>query len=253
MVKNTHEKDELKNCINKYLRKNRQVCVADTNSKKLEYEMCRLFTQLSRLEYRDCPDGYIKLKNKIIIVEHFEIDCSLRNRKGSQARKEEFRIDKQFENINPYQCTNIAITRTEKMSIKTTAENLMNNFIDSYNQHFQMIGQYKNNLIDEKIANERTKFEVCFFIEDISPLGSLHFYNSKLCGLWAIDIKECIDFIKVKPIDYMFLFNNDHVYFARKKDLRKLRQNSLSCKDIFMPDMEPMVMQTTMYIPKENK
>lgn len=234
--------DELEKCLNKYF--------ADENSKlyilngKQSFidRIMKKIEALNSIQYIDHPDGFIKQRNKIVIIEHFEIDATNKTRKGSQTRIEENRIDNELKAIN-----RLNKVVQHQMNIYISAENLTNNFIKLYNKHFQQIENYKTNLTQKGVTNENSKFEICFVIEDITPLGTSYINQEGQRTVFSIlDIKECVEAMIKSSVDYVFIcnqYNNDKkITYTQKSWLRQTIKYTVSKEKIKMLNWKPVVL-----------
>jgi len=118
----------------------------------------------------DEPDMLIIKDNTALITEHFEFDCyHVRNKKGSQSRREQFRIHTHLDNIP---LTNSGVIH-DQINGTPSYINYVQNVSRGFNKHYTKINNYKTNLKNYGLINNNTQVKVMFFIEDTSPLGSL--------------------------------------------------------------------------------
>ena len=161
------------------------------------------------------PDFYFLLDNEVLIAEHFEFDSRKRNRKGSQYRKEEARIDRRLERL---------MMKGEKASFTDTIqgdssyEYFIKNVSQSFEKHYSEIEQYEQTLKELNVANDSSRLKIMFIIEDVSPLGS-----AVGASAWDKSV-ECVTLAKSKEflglldchekVDYVLALSSwsDHQY-----------------------------------------
>lgn len=242
---------EFELCYNTYLQGNVHFCVA-TKPKNNLTKLDKILSNLSNIIFFDRPDGYMVFKDYILIFEHFEINATNSNRKGSQIRKEEARIDRKFNELFE-EIDNQNKIWGEQMDVEISTENLVNNFNKQYLNHYRKIEEYKRHLIKEGVATKDTKFQVCFCIEDNTTLGSFSLVNHKPTTLRIVDIKECLETTIKNKVDYLMLFNtfyNDRsIYFTSKSGLKDLLLKSSKMQEIKMVNWKPNVLSGRYFIP----
>ena len=113
------------------------------------------------------PDIYSIVNNKILIIEHFEIDSSKRNDKGTEYKKEKDFINKKFEDFNIKE--NLGKLFCCPITKKSTVKNLFENLKYNYKKHYEKIDLYIKNLTTHDILNKEMKITVCFLVEVIKP------------------------------------------------------------------------------------
>lgn len=137
------------------------------------------------------PDFYLKTNNNIIyILEHFEFDNSPVLKKGS-VNKAEIAIlrNKAKRTLNEEKNKNYL-----RQSLKTTSyENFCRNAINNFENHYNKIYSYQENLYNDGIADEKTIFKIGFLMEDVSPL-SLISINDK-GDILPVNIFNCKEFL----------------------------------------------------------
>ena len=246
---------EFENCIHKYFENQDGYTYLPRKKQGTKNDLVKIIKNFDKLELYDKPDGYILTKNYIYILEHFEIDATKLNKKGSQTRKEESRIDKDFNNVIN-QSIQDKVLYNEQMQIEISSENLTNNFIKIYLNHYKKIESYKRHLIEEGIANESSRFKICFFVEDVTPLGTFHLNGFRRTTLRISDIKECVQIMQKNSVDYLFLLNqydnNKSRYFLQKTWLKDISNEAKPYKSIKMFNWKPIDMRMRSYLNKKD-
>lgn len=206
------------------------------------------FENYSRINFRDNPDGYLKIDNKIVVIEHFEYDATKNNNKGSETRIEESRIDRRLDNKR-YTTDGIKYVH-EEMNVTHSTEQLRDNFIKIFSDHNSKINQYKKALIEDGIIDDNNEVIFMFCCEDKTIFGCLGI-EDQIYSFNILNIKECLDVILESKIDYLLLCNS---YQNRKemklapvsKQLLEISAYSLA-SEIKMIDFKPK-----MYIARIN-
>lgn len=146
---------------------------------------------------RDHPDMYVISGKQLLIIEHFEFDSYPRKRgKGSEFRREESRIDRKLDELEYHENGRTLI---DAIHGESSYQNYLANAKLSFTKHYGEIENYKDRLREEGILTPQSKVKVLFFIEDVSPLGSVAGTNA-----WSDDTelvtlarsKEFIEFMK---------------------------------------------------------
>ena len=141
-----------------------------------EEESFRIFDNLISFER---PDILSILDDKIIAIEHFEFDCYANNKKGSAAKREEFRINKELNkkallHLEQYE----DYVENEKYHNKSgSLNNYHDNFLKILNSHIDNLDEYTEN-IKYHFGSEK-KIEYWFFAEDTTLLGCYYYKNNK--------------------------------------------------------------------------
>jgi len=166
---------------------------------------------------RDHPDMYIRSGDDILIIEHFEFDSYPRKKgKGSEFRREESRIDRKLDELEYHEHGRTLI---DSIHGDSSYENYIANAEHSFMKHYGEIEKYKDRLRDEGIITSRSKVKVLFFIEDVSPLGSIagtHAWSNDTEQVTLARSKEFIEFLKGHDkLDFILAANE----YSGKKSL----------------------------------
>ena len=122
-----------------------------------------------KMEDFEAPDILLPLENgELLLIEVFQFDSSFpRKSKGSEFKRNESIIFEKAKNVPYY---------SENYNVKTSLANYRKSLLDSFNNHYQKIPSYIQNVIEKKkIIHEKLK--VCFFIIDNTPNGSIYLKN----------------------------------------------------------------------------
>ncbi len=153
--------------LKKYLKVNNTI-MTYTSEDDMENDLS-IF--IKNIDYNiERPDLYGRFKNKLIGLEHFEFDSykSLARKKGSDYKKKESQIKKEFDDLTKsHKKENFH--KNYNISSTASKENFLDNFKKEFEKHYAKIGAYLNNL---DLINTKIEKEIWFFIEDESPLGS---------------------------------------------------------------------------------
>jgi|GEM_PF-3846471 len=116
----------------------------------------------------EAPDGYYIDGRDVIIFEHFEIDDSKKDKKGSKGKKRSHQDNlcykKQTEQekiIKPFYLKFHPIDRNNY-----NVQQMHDSFHKNFNNHYEKIKQYKQNISSKLgIPIEKLNFKVCFVVE----------------------------------------------------------------------------------------
>jgi hypothetical protein len=196
-------KNELEHIVNKFFSSsNNQILHANLDSKAGEF--CKTFDDLLRIMVAyDHPDFYAKKNNDVYIFEHFTIDASHTNKKGSLEQREIVRIETR---TNEYYSGDHKGHISDKIENKSSFENFKNNLKTTYQKHISSIPSYMETLREIKVIDEDAKITSCFFIENTSPIGNYVRTGIKIkeFNLFTADFFiDILDDTKNNP-DYIF-------------------------------------------------
>lgn len=206
---------EFKLCLNEYFDKSTKIY----SLKSIDDFSNDFFCNYARINFRDNPDGYLKIGNKIVVIEHFEYDATKNDKKGSETRTEESRIDRQLNNKH-YTIDGVKYVH-EEMNVTHSTEQLRDNFIKIFSDHNSKINQYKKELIKDGIIDNNTEVIFMFCCEDKTIFGCMG-YDEQKYDFNILDIKECIDVILESDVDYLLLCNS----YENRKEMRLVSVSS---------------------------
>lgn len=195
----------------------------------------------------DAPDFYIKDdRNRIVyIIEHFEIDCYKKGRKGSGFRLEESRI---YKTIKELQKEYAYEEYHDIISAETSYDFYINNVIKTFEKHYNHIQLYKDNLKTFLSFNEDWQFKVVFFIEDVSPLGT-QVYDRNSSEMKLVNIASSIEFLtnfKAKEdVDFILSCsscnNENDIWFIDRNNLDEYVNNAENYSQMQFMNWKPNV------------
>lgn len=244
MTKNGFTEFEL--CLKKYFNNSTKICFLNT----IKDFSKDFFDNYTRINFRDNPDGYLKIGSKIIIIEHFEYDATKNNKKGSETRIEKSRINRKLDD-KCYSLDNVKYAH-EEMNVTHSTEQLRDNFIKIFSDHNSKINQYKKALIEDDIIDDNDEVIFMFCCEDKTIFGCLGI-EDQIYSFNILNIKECLDVILESKIDYLLLCNS---YQNRKemklapvsKQLLEISAYSLA-SEIKMIDFKPKMYTARINLP----
>jgi len=200
---------EFELCFNKYFNESTKKYTLNS----IDDFSNEFFENYTRINFRDNPDGYVKIDNKIVVIEHFEYDATKNNKKGSETRTEESRIKRKLDE-KCYSTDNVKYVH-EEMNVTHSTEQLRDNFIKIFSYHNLKINQYKKVLMEEGIIGDNNEVIIMFCCEDKTIFGCLG-YEAQIYSFNILDIKECLDVILASDVDYLLLCN----HYQNRKEMR---------------------------------
>ncbi|MBN2828355.1 MAG: hypothetical protein JXQ26_10200 [Tissierellales bacterium] len=152
------------------------------------------------------PDLIIFAGDKTIAIEHFEFDCSSRNKKGSKNKKELNLRDRDFERrIDGTSLEDSPIVCTYSNDVTFSYDDYIRNMTETFKDHYSKISEYKRNLIESRVAKREKDIIMCFFIEDTTPLGTYLLAEGELKPLDLFLIREYLSLLSNSPeVDGIF-------------------------------------------------
>lgn len=245
---------ELENIIRKYFQKEGSGIVYYN----IDQETFNKVIDPQNIGSYERPDILSMFENKIIGIEHFEFDSFKRNRKGSDFKIKEYQVEKKFEEkMEKVLRRKDSIIVHDQIESSSTMENYFNNFKKVFLEHYNKIDSYIKH-INEDFDCSNKEIHICFFAEDVSPLGS-YFLDEKrkinlLNPLFSDEIIEVLN--NCQKVEYLIIGtyvlngykmiiieNKKEVLERLKKEHQKIEE-----KDFF--SFEP---QTTGYAIKISK
>ena len=156
---------------------------------------------IDRLEQYERPDIISEYNNIILGIEHFEFDSYYRsNKKGSDYKVKDNQIQKNFNNIIKNSKNNKEIIVGDQIKSTASLDNYYKNFENIFKNHYKKIPEYIKN-IKENYNCENKEIQMCFFAEDVTPLGSCFLdKNRKLNSLSPIHSIQIRQLLQNSPV-----------------------------------------------------
>ena len=205
----------------------------------------------------DAPDFYIKSDDDVLVIEHFEFDCYKASRKGSEHRQELARIQRKEDAMKP---TEKGVALHETIHGESSYENYICNVTRSFNEHYSHIELYFDNLKNAGIIKDRSKVKVLFFVEDVSPLGTVVFgEQNNATGLITVSLaqsREFLDLLRESPlVDYVLAcssYNNEReIWFIDRSELNAYYEHVIDYSSLQFLSFKPHVISCKIFIPDE--
>lgn len=223
-------------------------------------ESARAFGEKLKPEFfysGEAPDFFIKDNDDVIIFEHFEFDCYKASRKGSEYRREEARIQCSEDAMKP---TESGTTLHEVIHGDSSYQYYIENVTRSFHKHYSNIDTYIQNLIRAGAINDHTNVKVAFFIEDVSPLGTMVYkrdgQDDGLIHVSLADSKEFLDLLKENErVDYVLACaspeNEREVWFIDREQLNAYYENVIDYASMEFLRFQPHVITYKVQVPNE--
>lgn len=254
-VKENVVKNEVLHIIQKYFGNKENSIKFIGNADKLN-DLVKFFDCLIPF---DRPDAYAMINDRVLILEHFEFDSSNKGRKGSQQVKEQVRLEREFAKAN---ATEEGIIVHGEMCTNYTMENYKANILEAFEQHYNKINEYKNNLIKNGKATLETEFITLFFIEDVTELGNLY-VDRNGCNTKTLPvILPFCDFFLEKfqhsplldcVLCASWMPNRNEVWYIDHSMIDDYISNKIYSDSIRIIDFQPHLMGIKIIIPEQNQ
>ena len=218
------------------------------------------FVELLKPEYFylfDAPDMFVKKDDYVLIIEHFAFDCYKVKKKGSEHRRELARIQRKEDAMQP---TEDGTKLHEVVHGESSYEDYIANVTRSFYEHYSHIDLYQQNLKNAGIITEKTKVEVMFFIEDVSPLGTVVFNSESEDGgivmVTLADSKEFLDLLNNNNrLDYVLAcstYNNTReIWFIDCHQLDEYYGHVIDYASMQFLNFKPHVVAFKKLVPEE--
>lgn len=167
----------------------KEIHCAKTNYEYLQF--VNLFTNLKAFE---APDFFIKDGDTIWILEHFEIDGSRHDKKGSENKKKQNSDEKkakEFFKQNPK-----SDIFNSSLNVKNTSQQYLSNLFLSFECHYGKIENYKANIKQTLNTQKEVVFKIIFLIEDTTVFGTFYHDKDGIHSLLPINSTEFMNYVR---------------------------------------------------------
>lgn len=214
----------------------------------------RLFENLARSIKMDRPDLYfIDHKSKMVYMfEHFQIDASKHNKKGSTIIAEIARNDRKAEKEVVEKerngCFETTVYRnqlTSKLSYKSYVESS----IKSFNEHKSRISQYKKHVCEqEHISENDYSFLTTFIIED-GYIGGTPHYKDVQKGIHPYDSMEFLNVYQNQSLVDCIICSSQYPeknsFSLARQDIQLAKLYAVNLSEKIYPDSQPRIINIT--------
>ena len=230
-------KKELKKIIDKCIASGEfQIAFDDAAAQSARNALAFLCRQLSVLSEHELPFYFSKTSKEILIVDHVVFD----------SRK---KLTMQVDNLLDMFSSKRDLTRQQtRLSGRfkmlppiskgpSTARNYLANCAVAFGNHYDRLGEYKRILENKGIIRPGGRVKACFFIEDVTPLGSYIVNPDGMHELILFYVKQFLDlFERSEDLNYVFFgcfmgcsdslwfMSRDEIKYYRKKEMDLIRK-----------------------------
>lgn len=193
--------NELETILNKYFGKDKKAVVF-YNIEQEEFDKV-----VNNAKDFERPDIVSMYDNKVIGIEHFEFDSFNNTRKkGSEFKIKDDEIRRNFNNELVKLKNMDSIELHDKIENTVSLENYYRNFETIFKNHYDNINEYENHLKQEFNCTNK-EIHICFFAEDVSPIGSYYESNKgRVEQLLPINSKKIIELLENSPkVEYLII------------------------------------------------
>ena len=205
---------------------------------------------------RDFPDMVAIKDDVLIIVEHFEFDCFKCTRKGSVNRKEQARIDSEFEKLP---ATENGTIHHDTIKGESSYQDYLSNIHKNFCEHYDKVSDYKKRLISEGIIKDNMVVKMMFLIDDVSPIGTMAVdYSQTDPQIEPVILAQSPEFLKLleesSDIDYVLCCSSAgdsrFVWFIDQENLDEYMEIACDYKNMSFLDSNPHVVSGKILISK---
>lgn len=226
--------------------------------KKTVEALAELFATTSPT-FSDKPDLYFQRDNLVLIIEHFEFDCYHAGKKGSSFRREEDRIQREFDAIPMTGDTRVL---HNEIRGKASYEDYISNVKRSFEEHYLRIDTYIRNLTNKGIITNDSVVKIMFLIDDVSPLGTYMIDNSvkwgenDVCTIELGCCKEFLDLLSDSPkVDYVLAVSScsdeRFIWFIDRHQLRDYYRHTKDYASMTFQRLNVQVTEIQMRVSEE--
>lgn len=188
----------------------------------------------------DAPDMVIETEDRVLAIEHFEVDCYESGKKGSKHRIEEARIDRTQKEKPP---TEEGTFINESINGNSSYDYYIKNVEKNFREHYRKIEQYIENIKKDYAKKE---IIICFLIEDVSPLGTMVCQNGKIEPVVLSRSNEFLSLLEnCTQVDYVMACseyeNNKFFWVISKEGIEEYLKNTRDYANMDFLDFKPHV------------
>lgn len=199
-------------------------------------KLAMLFSQLGSLAESDLPFCYSRVGKNVLIAAHVPFSSQKR-----LARQVESLMDL-FASRRDLTLQKKLLTGRFKMlppisKGPSSARNYLANCAVAFGEQYSSLPQYKEALAQEGVIRPGCGVKTCFFMEDVTPLGSYIINSECMHELVLPYVKQFLDmFERTTELDYVFFgcfmgcsdalwfLSRDDIGLYRKKEMDLLRR-----------------------------
>lgn len=188
---------ELERIIEKYFQKDNTAIVYY----ELDQELFNKVINPNNIGKYERPDILSIFDNKIVGIEHFEFDSFKRSRKGSDFQIKHNILEKDFQKKIDEELKNKdSVTVHGHIESTSSLENYFDNFKKNFTEHYKKVDSYIKHIEEDYGTNK--DISICFFAEDVTPLGNYFMDRKKSTSPWLLNplySDEILDLLKNSP------------------------------------------------------
>lgn len=209
---------------------------------------------LGALQNFEQPDGYYIAGNTLYVLEHFEFDSTKATRKGSETRRDNNRIEREFNSVPP---TDEGVVLRNSLNVQQNSNNYIENSLKNMDSHYVKIESYLANLKSYGLVQDTVK--VGFFIEDTTMLGNVYDPQgwNPVEPVILCHCKHFLDKFEAYPkLDFCICASTyssqSFLWFIDKQSVLQYRDLEIDLTNIEILSFEPKVLGYKISIPSNN-
>lgn len=222
-------------------------------------DVCRnVFSLFDYVVPFEKPDGYAKVGNQVLIIEHFEFDATKKTTKGSTGKRQQVIHEKNFEKEATEQLkTCDTVKHSQEIATEISCEYYLNNLLEVFTNHYDKIESYKEELRKKGILSESDTVKTLFVIENSSIFGSLAIhkqadFHTDPIFLEVLLIDKFLEQLKTASnLDYILSLTEYTRIFLDLNFINECITNQISIDDYKMIPQKIFEQQVAIKIPQE--
>jgi hypothetical protein len=225
-------KKELKKIIEKCIASGEfHIAYDDAAAKSVRTTLASLCRQLSVLTGDELPFYYSKTGKEILITDHVTFNSGKK-------------LTKQVDNfLDMFSSKRDLVRQQTKLSGRfkmlppiskgpSTARNYLANCAVSFGEHYNRLEEYKMMLQEKGIVRQGGRIKTCFFIEDVTPLGSYIVQADGMHELVLLYVKQFLDlFERSRELDHVFfgcfMGCSDSLWYMGRNEIKYYRKKEM--------------------------